>query len=243
MTTPNSTQKHFVFLLVLTTTLFLATTKANESNSVHFHNHEHGLVMNFQEGRHYHRILPAVPTNVETGNVEVLELFWYGCPHCFEFEKYLKKWEQDKPVNVEFLRMPAVLNRGWVPHARAYYALEVMGELDRIHPLFFNAIHAQGRRLLNIDSMTRFLNQHGIDAGKFKEAYNSLYVETKIKRSNQLIRQYGSNSVPTVIINGKYRSTASDAGGYEQLLQLVSQLAQQEANLAAEPASAEEKTN
>ena len=185
----------------------------------------------YQEGRHYHRISPNVATDVQEGSVEVIELFWYGCPHCFEFEKYLIDWEQNKPNYIEFVRMPAVLNRSWAPHARAYYALEIMGEIDRVHSIFFEAIHVQGRRLRDIESMTRFLSQHGIDEDEFKKSYDSFYVETKLKRSDQLVRQYGSTSVPTVIINGKFRTSASDAGGYESVLEIVNLLSQQEVKL------------
>ena len=192
--------------------------------------HEHATLTNPQEGRHYHRITPDVPTDVEEGKVEVVELFWYGCPHCFDFEPHLESWKENIPEHISFKRMPAVLNRGWISHARAFYALETMGELDRIHPLFFEAIHSQGRRLRDKESMARFLLQHGIDEEKFKSAYDSMYVETKIKRSEQIVRQYGVSSVPQVVINGKYRTSASDAGGYENLLHLVNMLAEQEAN-------------
>ena len=195
--------------------------------------HDHAPVTNFQEGKHFHRISPAVETDVEAGKVEVLELFWYGCPHCFEFETHLTGWKDTMSENISFVRMPAVLNRGWLAHARAYYALETMGELERIHPLFFEAIHVQGRRLRDVESMTRFLSQHNVDAEKFKSAYDSLYVETKINRSGQLVKQYGSSSVPTIIINGKYRTSASDAGGYENVLKLVNMLAEQEAGAVA----------
>ena len=180
--------------------------------------------LKFEEGRHYHKISPAVPTDVAAGKVEVLELFWYGCPHCYYFEKYLKAWKQDKSPDVEFIRMPAVLNRGWVPHARAFYALEALDEAERIHLIFFEAIHGQGRGLRDTASMSRFLAQHGIVADDFEKAYGSLYVETKLSHANQRIRQYGSSSVPTIIVNGKYRSTVSDAGGFQQLLELTNYL-------------------
>ena len=222
----------FIFLALLATTIFV-TSRADEEKDDVTDQHGHDTAIEFLEGHHYHSVSPAVPTNVEAGHVEVLELFWYGCPHCFEFEKYLKSWKQDKAANVEFVRMPSVINQRWVPHARAYYALETMGEVERIHPIIFEAIHEQGRRLRDMDSMARFLSQHGIDADEFKKAYDSFYVETKIKRASQLVRQYGSNSVPAIIVNGKYRSTASDAGNYDKLLQLVDQLAEQETTLAA----------
>lgn len=182
----------------------------------------------FIEGTHYHRISPVVATNVSEGKVEVVELFWYGCPHCFELEKYLKNWESDKPSYVEFVRIPAVLNKSWIPHARAYYALETMGQADRIHPIFFEAIHVQGRRLRDVESIGRFLSQYDIDTEEFEKAYSSFYVETKIKRAGQLTRDYGSRAVPTIIVNGKYRITASTAGGYEQMLELIERLSEEE---------------
>jgi len=184
----------------------------------------------FIPGKHYHVISPAVATDVEGDAIEVVELFWYGCPHCFEFEKYLKDWKQNKAENIQFVQMPAVLNRSWEPHARAFYALETMGEIERLHTVIFEAIHAQGRRLRDVNSIARFLAQHDINEDEFKKAYNSFYAETKVKRSGQLVRQYGIRAVPTLVINGKYRTTASDAGGYDKMLELIDYLAKQEAN-------------
>ena len=226
----------FALLFIFITAMVVKTTIAGEEDHS---GHDHANTGEFQVGQHYHNISPAVSTNVSTGKVEVLELFWYGCPHCFEFEKFLKDWKQNKAENVEFIRMPAVLNRGWIPHARAFYALETMGEIERLHPIIFEAIHTQGRRLRDMDSMARFFSQHGIDPDEFKKAYDSFYVEAKVKRSNQLVREYGSSAVPTVIINGKYRTSAGDAGGYERLLQLIDHLTEQEANLVAETATSE----
>ncbi len=223
------------FLAALMFSVWLATACAEDG-------HDHESVANFQEGKHFHRITPAVETDVEDGKIEVLELFWYGCPHCFQLEPFISEWNETKADNISFVRMPAVLNRSWLAHARAYYALETMGELERIHPIFFEAIHVQGRRLRDVESMTRFLSQHDVDVEKFKSAYDSLYVETKINRSGQLVRQYGSSSVPTVIVNGKYRTTASDAGGHENLLQVIDYLAQLEASSVAAANSTEEES-
>lgn len=220
---------HGIFSSLLTTLIFsllLATAHAEDG-------HDHPTLTSFQEGVHFHRISPAVKTDVEDGKVEVLELFWYGCPHCFQLEPYLTEWKKTKAENISFVRMPAVLNKNWLAHARAYYALETMGELERIHPIFFEAIHVQGRRLRDVESMTRFLSQHDVDAEKFKSAYDSLYVETKINRSGQLVRQYGSSSVPTIIVNGKFRTTASDAGGHENMLRVIDYLSQQEVGSVA----------
>ncbi len=211
----------YIFCVILFTAISFVTACAEESKPPS---------TQFVEGQHFHRLSPTVATDVEEGQVEVVELFWYGCPHCYEFEKYLKVWKPNKAENILFTPMPAVLNRSWVPHARAYYALETMGEIERVHPIIFEAIHAQGRRLRDVESMSRFLSQHGVDAEEFKKAYDSFYVETKIKRADQLSRQYGATSVPAVIVNGKYRTNASSAGGYEKVLELIEILAKQEAN-------------
>lgn len=211
---------HFVLLLSLVGLGFITACNAEEPASA--------PASKFIAGKHYHVISPAVATDVESGSVEVVELFWYGCPHCFEFEKYLKDWKQSKAENITFVQMPAVLNRSWETHARAFYALETMGEIERLHGTIFEAIHAQGRRLRDAGSIARFLGQHGIEEEEFKKAYNSFYVETKIKRAGQLIREYGVSAVPSVIINGKYRTTASDAGSYDKMLELIDYLAKQE---------------
>lgn len=190
------------------------------------------LEAEFDEGYHYHRISPALPLQVDAGHVEVLELFWYGCPHCYDFEEYLTKWKREKADHVKFLPMPAVMNRNWVPQARAYFALKEMGEAERMHPLFFEAIHVQGRRLGDMKSISRFLGQHGIDTGSFEKTYRSSSVSKNIQHSRQLARDSGARSVPTVVVNGKYRSTASDAGSYSRLLQLIDHLVRQETNSA-----------
>ena len=217
----NKIKFHLVLFFTLLGLSFFAACNAEEAATK--------PTSNFIAGKHYHVISPAVATDAEAGSVEVVELFWYGCPHCFEFEKFLKDWKQNKAEKIKFVQMPAVLNRNWEPHARAFYALETMGEIERLHTVIFEAIHAQGRRLRDVNSIARFLAQHGINEEEFKKAYNSFYAETKVKRSSQLVRQYGTSAVPTVIINGKYRTTASDAGGYDKMLELIDYLAEQEA--------------
>ena len=133
----------------------------------------------FTEGVHYQPISPAASTKAGQAQVEVVELFWYGCPHCYDLEPFVEDWLETKPESVVFVRMPATLNPGWINHARTYYALESIGELERVHPLLFLAIHEQGRRLRDTRSITRFLAQQGVDKDKFLQAYESLEVEKK----------------------------------------------------------------
>ena len=187
-----------------------------------------GLV--FATGEHAHqekyvKLNPEVPPVVDNGaRHEVVELFWYGCSHCFDFEPHIKQWKQTKADDVNFVRVPAIFNAKWEQHARAYYALELMGELAKGHDLLFSGIHEQGRNLQDLDSMARYLAAHGVDETKFREGFQSFAVETKINRAKQLIRQYQATGVPTVVVNGVYKTSASQAGGYPQLIAVIDEL-------------------
>ena len=178
-----------------------------------------------QDGQGYVSLDSVVPRQVENdARHEVVELFWYGCSHCFDFEPHIKKWKQTKAKDINFVRVPAIFNARWEQHARAYYALELMDKLEQGHELLFSGIHEQGRGLHDIDSMARFLAANDIDEAKFRESFASFAVETKINRAKQLIRQYQVTGVPAVIIDGKYKTSASEAGGYEQLVGVINEL-------------------
>ena len=182
----------------------------------------------FTEGIHYQRLIQQAPTPVGDKAVEVVELFWYGCPHCYTFEPYINEWLKTKPEAVEFIRLPAALNPGWVVHARTYYALEQMGELERMHPLLFLAIHEQGRRLRDIRSIARFVGQQGVEEAAFLKAYQSPGVEDRYRWSVQRTKQFGINGVPALVINGKYLTSARMAGGYGKMLEVVDYLVAKE---------------
>jgi thiol:disulfide interchange protein DsbA len=182
----------------------------------------------YVKGKHFLPISPKVSavTDVRARH-EVVELFWYGCPHCFEFEPYLDMWSEDKAADINLVRIPAIFNPRWEQHARAFYALEMIGDLQQGHELMFDGMHEQGRALANLDSMARFLAAHGIDEAKFREAFHSFAVETKISRAKELIRQYQIRGVPAVIVNGEYRITGNSAGGYNQMIEIIEQLTAQ----------------
>ena len=190
----------------------------------------HAATEQFTEGQHYQRINPSVPTAVGTDKVEVVELFWYGCPHCYSFEPYIEQWLAVKSDAAEFVRVPTTLNPSWTAHARTFYALELLGELNRMHAIMFQAIHDQRRRLRDLRSIAGFVAQQGVDKDKFIEAYKSLPVQTKVNRASQLSRAYGLDGVPAVVVNGKYRITASMAGGYGQMLEVIDYLVDKESS-------------
>jgi thiol:disulfide interchange protein DsbA len=186
------------------------------------------------EGIEYQLVKPAQPTSVAEGQVEVLELFWYGCPHCYHFEPVLEKWLKNKPGNVKFVRLPAVMNPGWEVHARAYYVAELLGLLDKIHKPFFDAVQKNRAAMSSPGNIASFFENYGISKEKFLKVYRSFAVNTRIARSRKQAKRYGATSVPTIIINGKYRSNATIAGGsHKHLIAVMNYLVQKESKKTA----------
>lgn len=182
---------------------------------------------NFAEGKNYTRLAKDVAT--ESGKkVEVLEFFWYGCPHCYKFEPTIAKWKKNKPANVHFVRVPAPLNPSWMPHTKAYYALEVMGKGEQYHEALFNALHVERKKLYNMDAITKFLVSKGVDEKAFTSSVSSFAVEMRARKAMQLSRDYKLNGVPMMAVNGKYTISAQQAGGYQQLIDITNHLVNKE---------------
>ena len=178
----------------------------------------------FEEGRHYTELV--FPQDVETGKqIEVREFFWYGCPHCYTLEPTLERWLGKKPKNVEFVRTPGTAPR-WLLHAQAYYAAESLGAVPKLHSAMFNAIHAQKRQLDDEASLLKFVAEQGVDPAKFKEALNSFGVRLKVEKAKRLNEAYTVNSVPALVIDGKYLTTPAMAGGDEAVVKVVEFLVQ-----------------
>lgn len=177
------------------------------------------------EGVHYELIKPALTPTVPDGKVEVAEFFWYGCPHCFRFEPYVKGWLKKKSDKIVFNRIPAVLNPSWESHARAYYAAEVMGITDKVHEPLFLAIHQQKMRVYKEEEIFDFIESLGVDRDEFIKTFRSFAVNTKIQQSKKLAQAYGLGGVPAVVVNGKYKTSGSHAGSYEGLTVLMNALA------------------
>jgi thiol:disulfide interchange protein DsbA len=183
-------------------------------------------VQALDEGIDFAVVKPAQPT--ETGEkVEVLEVFWYGCPHCWYLEPAMKDWVAAMPEGVAFRRMPATGPR-WEPHARAYYAAESMGKLDVFHEALFQAMQVEKRRIMTEDDLVKFAGGIGIDPEEFRAAYNSFYVETRVKKADEMGRRYGIDGVPAVIINGKFRTSPSQTGSQERMMEVLNALVAQE---------------
>jgi len=177
----------------------------------------------YKEGAQYFKL--KKPQSVQTGaQIEVRELFWYGCPHCYRLEPSIQKWLKNKPANAGYVPMPAVLRETWAFHARAFYTFEVLGIVDKAHVEFFDEIHKRGKKIRTPEQLATFASQFGLKKKEVLDAYNSFAVDTKLRHAQLMVRRYETSGVPTMIIDGKYRATASSAGGHEELMQLVNYL-------------------
>lgn len=177
----------------------------------------------FQEGVDYVRLPQIQP--VETGNnVEVREVFWYGCPHCYDLEPALNKWLKTKPANAQFIRMPGIFRKTWEAHAKAFYAFEALGVTNKLHTPFFNALHGQNLPLNDEDAIAEFVAKQGLDKDSFKRAYNSFQVDARIRNAIQMGQRYGVEGVPTMIVDGKFRTDGVMTRSHERLMQVVDHL-------------------
>jgi thiol:disulfide interchange protein DsbA len=176
----------------------------------------------------YAVLSPAQPVSVKKGQIEVLEFFWYRCPHCFHLEADLNTWARKQPKNVVLTRVPAILNDSWAAMARAYYALEAIGMSDKLHDDVFDAIHVKGMDLTPPETFFDWAVTKGVDRKKLASAYNSFAVDTKVMRAQQLTRDYKLTGVPAIAINGKFVTSAYMTGGQPELFKVVDALIAQE---------------
>ncbi len=183
---------------------------------------------NYDEGIEYKRLKSPVPTQVEAGKVEVVELFWYGCPHCFRLEPDLQKWLKNKPENVEFIRIPAIFNKTWALHAKAYYTADFLGVMDKIHKPMFDAMHLKKQRLNTAASVKKFFIEQGVSEKDFDGVFNSFGVDAKVRRAKALSKQYGISGVPALVVNGKYLTDGPMAGGRKGMLEVLNHLIKKE---------------
>lgn len=181
----------------------------------------------YVQGQDYQRIRPrpALPVNAPKGMIQVAELFWYQCPHCARLEPRLQHWlHHDKPASVEFIRIPAVLEPNWLFMARVYYTARLLGDEKSMTPLLFNAIKARGASVEDLEGVARLFAQHGISQHRFRSAFKSLAVATRVRQAIQLTHEYGISGVPTLIVDGRYRVDPNQAGSYARMFRIVDYL-------------------
>jgi thiol:disulfide interchange protein DsbA len=189
-----------------------------------------GLMLNqawsadgFQEGVHYQTLAKPVVTS-DPAKVEVLELFWYGCPHCDSLDPGLKVWVQNLPSGVNFVRMPVVFGRSWEMHARMFWVAKNLGILETIHEPLFNAIHREGQRLQRVDDVVAFFERYGADPAVVKRELAGFATESALRLADARVRAYGIQGVPALVVNGQFVTGVSQAGGEDQLFKLLDEL-------------------
>ena len=176
-----------------------------------------------EAGKTYVELTNPVPVSVP-GKIEVVELFWYGCPHCYAFEPTINPWAEKLPSDVNFKRIPAMFGGPWDAHGQLFLTLEAMGVEHKVHNAVFDAIQKQGKRLTKPDEMADFVATQGVDKDKFLATFNSFAIQGQIKQAKELAQKYGVQGVPTLIVNGKYRFDLGSTGGPEATLNVADQL-------------------
>jgi thiol:disulfide interchange protein DsbA len=174
------------------------------------------LAQQFQYGE----LNPPQPTESK-GKIEVIEFFWYGCPHCYSLEAYLEAWLKKLPPDVEFRRVPAVFNARWGHDAAIFYALEAMGLLDKLHRPLFDAIHKSSLRTDNEAALSEWLQKNGVEPKKFIDTMKSFGVQSKLRRATQQTVAYKIDGTPAMAVAGRYTVSAEQGRTQQGMLQVV----------------------
>ena len=179
-------------------------------------------------GTHYSKLETPVRTADES-RIEVIELFWYGCPACYQFEPLMASWEKNAPADVDCKRLPAVWNPITKLHAQAFFTAQRLKVIADVHDPIFDAYHKRGNRLHNQKTLAQLFARHGVDAGDFDSAFKSFSVATKLNQAQKTMRDYGYIGTPTLYVNGKYIVTLDNAGNsYQEMLNIVDFLVNKE---------------
>lgn len=181
----------------------------------------------YKEGQHY-RVLenPSIPR--DPSKIEVVEVFWYGCPHCFKLEPTVNAWKKSIQADVDFYQMPAQFSRRWKQHAELFYLTHALKVNDKAHEAIFNEIHVHKKPLLDKSAQKKFLKAYGVTEADFDKMDDSFSVRSQLKKADNMIRQHNISGVPAIIVNGKYFVDASTAGGQHKIFSVVDYLVEKE---------------
>lgn len=178
-----------------------------------------GVAQAFDEGIDYSVVPVEGPRQAD--RIEVMEFFWYGCPHCDHLEPVLKEWKKTLPDDVDFVLMPAPLNPAWTLHSRAYFAGEQLGVADKVHQAFFDAIHREKRKLNSRDELADFYAGFGVDRDEFLKAMGAFSVDRAVRRARQLGLRYAIRGVPALVIDGRWTTSPSQVGSAKKALEIT----------------------
>lgn len=182
----------------------------------------------FEEGSHFRKMASSQGTSSAPDKIEVAEVFWYGCPHCYDFDPIIDQWKADLAPDVSFIRIPVIWNPTNQLHARVMYTAEALGKLPEIHPAVFKAMHQEGNTLTKEEDLVELFAKHGVSEEEFREAYNSFAVSSSVKRAENLTRRYGVRSVPVIIVNGKYATDGQEIKTFGNMLAVTDELIERE---------------
>ena len=177
---------------------------------------------------HYTILTTAQGTSSAPDVIEVTEVFWYGCPHCYNFDPYLEKWKANLPEDVNFVRLPVMWNPTNQIHARIFYTAEALGKLDEVHEAIFRAMHRDKQTLATEASIQAFLLDFGISEQEFNDTFRSFAVESKLQRAKNLTQRYRIQSVPLLVTNGKYLTQGSEIKNFDEMLAVTDELIERE---------------
>ncbi|KVC99313.1 thiol:disulfide interchange protein DsbA/DsbL [Burkholderia ubonensis] len=178
-------------------------------------------------GKDYEVMKAPQPVSAPAGKVEVIEFFWYGCPHCYEFEPTVEAWVKKQGDKVDFKRIPVAFRDDFIPHSKLFYAVSALGISEKVTPAIFNAIHKQKNYLLTPQAQADFLASQGVDKKKFMDAYNSFSVQGQVKQSAELLKSYNIDGVPTIVVQGKYKTGPAYTNSLEGTAQVLDYLVKQ----------------
>jgi thiol:disulfide interchange protein DsbA len=178
----------------------------------------------YSEGEHYSMLTAAQGTSSSPDVVEVAEVFWYGCPHCYSFDPFVTKWSGELPAGVEFIRLPVMWNPTNQIHARMFYTAEALGKLDEIHEAIFREMHVNKRMLTTESAIEAFFENYGVSPEEFQKTFRSFAVESKLKRAKNLTQRYRIQSVPLLVINGRYVTTGKGIRNFDDILAVADEL-------------------
>ena len=181
------------------------------------------MAADWEQGTHY-KVLDNPVRTEQADKIEVAEVFWYGCPHCYSFKPLTEEYEKNAPDYVSYVRLPAALGKSWEPHGYAFYALQAMGELDKVHDALFKALVVERRSLNTPEALAEFVAEHDVDPDEFLKNYKSFGVNARMQQAQAKIRGARVTGTPTMLVNGKYIVTASTAGSPEAVIEVVEYL-------------------
>jgi len=168
---------------------------------------------------------------VSTGQqIEVTELFWFGCGHCYQLEPHLKAWLRNKPEKAKFKKVPAIFSKSWEFHAKAFYTMEALKVPEKAYDEFFIQIHERNQRMNSLDALTSFLKDFGHDKAAVESAFNSFAVDSQIRNAAKISRASGARGVPALIVDGKYVTSQGQAGGTKQMFDTIDKLVEKAAS-------------